>query len=264
MSRYFIEVSYKGTAYSGFQVQKNSNTIQAEIEKAFGIFFREKFSLTGASRTDTGVHALQNFFHFDSEILGKNDEEPSEISSDFSKEIGRSDSVLYSLNAILPRDIVIKRLYKVRDGAHCRFDAVSRKYQYFIYQQKDPFLQDRAYFFPFPLDFNLLNKAAEFILTNHDFSSFSKKNTQVKSFICDVFESNWRYEGNTLIYTVKANRFLRGMVKGLVGTMLRVGTGKISPDDFRRIIEERDGKGADFSVPSRALFLIEVNYENRS
>lgn len=269
MPRYFIEVSYKGTAYSGFQVQKNSNTIQSEVEKALEIFFKQSFSLTGSSRTDTGVHALQNFFHFDvgqSLISNRNTDKskaPEVISFGERVPTIREDleKTVYHLNAILPHDIVVKRIFQVAENAHCRFDAVSREYKYFIYSHKNPFLEDRAYYFPYQLDIKKLNAVAAIILQHQDFTSFSKRNTQVKNFICEIIKSEWIEENDTLVYSVRANRFLRGMVKGLVGTMLRVGTDKISLKDFGKIIEGRDCGKADFSVPAHGLFLIAVNYK---
>jgi tRNA pseudouridine38-40 synthase len=246
MPRYFIEVSYNGAAYSGFQVQKNGITIQSEIEKALGIYFRQVFSLTGSSRTDAGVHALQNYFHFDSE-------EP----------IFQGKAQIYNLNAILPRDIVIKNIFQVEDSAHCRFDAVWREYKYFIYTEKNPFLQDRAYFFPYSLDVDRLNEASQLLPGHKDFTSFSKRNTQVNNFRCDIQISTWNVEKDVLVYRVRANRFLRGMVKGLVGTMLRVGTNKMAPDQFNDVIINKDCSGADFSVPSHGLFLMEVGFVNR-
>jgi len=244
MPRYFIEVSYKGTAYSGFQVQKNANSIQAEIEKALSVFFKQSFSLTGSSRTDTGVHALQNYFHFDT-----------------IQPLAEKAGFIYNLNAILPLDIVVKRIFLVDENAHCRFDAVSREYNYFIYRDKNPFLQDRAYYFPYTVDIDKLKQASELVLLNKDFTSFSKRNTQVKNFVCDIKKSGWMREKNTLVYQVESNRFLRGMVKGLVGTMLRVGTGKITLDQFEDIIKNRDCTKADFSVPPHGLFLMKVAYQ---
>ena len=240
MPRYLIEVSYKGTNYSGFQVQQNANSIQAEIEKALEIFYKQKFELTGSSRTDAGVHALQNFFHFD------NDAELKDGS--------------YNLNAILPGDIVVKRILKVNDNAHCRFDALSREYHYFIYQNKNPFLEDRAYYVPYTIDLTLLNQAAKELINHKDFTSFSKRNTQVNTFICDIYMSEWVEEGGCLIYKVKASRFLRGMVKGLVGTMLLVGKKKISLQEFTAIVEAKDCTKADFSVASNGLFLVKVAF----
>lgn len=256
MPRYFIEVSYKGTAYSGFQVQKNANTIQAETEKAIKIFFKQTFSLTGASRTDAGVHALQNYFHFDTALPLIKEIDAKEKT----KEVDDLEKSVYNLNAILPPDIVIKRILLVADNAHCRFDAVSREYKFFIYQDKNPFLEDRAYYYPYKPDIEKLNEAAAIVLQHKDFTSFSKKNTQVNNFICAIIKSKWLIENDRLIYNVKANRFLRGMVKGLVGTMLKVGTGKVSLEQFDHIITSRDCSRADFSVPAHGLFLIGVEY----
>lgn len=241
MPRYFIEVSYKGTNYSGFQIQHNANSIQMEVEKALEIFYKQKFELTGSSRTDAGVHALQNFFHFDTELI--------------------IDDDAYNLNAILPDDIVIKRIFNVNENAHCRFDAVSREYHYYLYNHKSPFLQGRAYYFPYSLDIELLQQAAKEVLGHTDFTSFSKRNTQVKSFLCRIYTSEWIQETDCLIYKIKANRFLRGMVKGLVGTMLHTGRKKITIDEFRAIIEEKDCTKTDFSVPPDGLYLYEVRFQ---
>ena len=172
----------------------------------------------------------------------------------------RLERIIYNLNSILPDDIVIKRIYQVADDAHCRFDAVAREYKYYIYQDKDPFQSDRAYYYPYKLDMEILNKAATMLLSYQDFTSFSKRNTQVKSFICNIYKSEWIKEQNIFVYNVKANRFLRGMVRGLVGTMLKVGTGKISIDEFCKIVESKDCTNADFSVPPQGLFLINVQY----
>jgi tRNA pseudouridine38-40 synthase len=248
MSRYFIELLYKGTNYSGFQIQQNANSIQAEVEKALTIYFKHEFSLTGSSRTDAGVHALNNYFHFDTESFDDRGEEAF-------------DKAVYHINAILPEDIVMKRIYKVKDDAHCRFDAISREYKYYIYQHKTPFLADRAFFFPYKLDINKLNEVAVVLLDYEDFTSFSKKNTQVKTFQCKLSKSIWQIENDMLVFNVKGNRFLRGMVRGLVGTMIKVGTGKISVNDFREIIEGKDCSKADFSVPPQGLFLINVAYQ---
>ncbi|MEP6928081.1 MAG: tRNA pseudouridine(38-40) synthase TruA [Ginsengibacter sp.] len=252
MPRYFIEVSYKGTRYSGFQVQQNANTIQSEVEKALTIRFRQSFTLTGASRTDKGVHALQNYFHFDTTdgLASKND-------TFYEKDLLQ---VLYSLNSILPDDIVIKRIFEVCDTEHCRFDAVSRRYKYYIYSKKNPFYKDTAYFYPYPIDLIKLQEAASIVLTTENFTSFSKRNTQVKNFICSIYKSQWQKKNDFIIYDVVANRFLRGMVRGLVGTMLRVGTGKISLIEFIEIIKNKNFVKVDFSVPAKGLYLSEIKY----
>lgn len=239
--RYFLEVSYKGTGYSGFQSQKNANTIQAEIQKALKTICKVDIQLTSSSRTDAGVHAIQNFFHFD-------------INSELSSQL------IYNLNAILPGAIAVKNLIKVKDDAHCRFDAISREYKYYVYQKKDPFLSDRAFYFPYFLDLDSMQKAAKIIREYTDFTSFSKRNTQVKSFICDVKESYWTTEDECLVYNVKANRFLRGMVRAMTATMLKLGRGKIDSKEFRQIIEAKDCTLANFAVPAHGLFLVEVAY----
>lgn len=244
MPRYFLELAYKGANYSGFQVQKNANTVQAEIEKALSVFYRHDFELTGSSRTDAGVNAVQNFFHFDFQTIVV------------------SVRDIYHLNAILPSDIVLKAIKMVRDEAHCRFDALSRTYAYHLYNAKNPFLQDQAYFYPYPLDLATLNSAAAALLEVDDFTTFSKKNTQVHTFNCKLTESVWLEETDRITFRVCGDRFLRGMVRGLVGTMLRVGSGKISLSDFHEIINAKDCSGADFSVPGHALFLEEVKYPN--
>ena len=241
MERYFLELSYLGTAYAGFQIQQNAPTIQSEVEKALEIFFRRKIELTGASRTDAGVHAFQNYFHFD---------DPGEI----------NPSAAYNLNALLPSDISIKRIVRMAQTSHSRFDAISREYRYIIYKDKNPFLSDRAYFYPYPLELDLLNEAATLIMDENDFTSFSKRRTQVKTYLCKIECSQWHIEKDCLVYYVKANRFLRGMVRGLVGTMLQVGRGKITLNEFKQIIESRDATNADFAVPAHGLFLVRVNY----
>jgi len=241
MPRYFLEVAYKGTNYSGFQSQHNANTIQAEIEKAFTVLQKEKIILTGSSRTDAGVHAIQNFFHFDFE---------KQISPEFT----------YQMNSILPVDIVVKKLIPVAEDAHCRFDAISREYKYYIYRNKDPFLKDIAFYFPYKLDIDKLHEAADIIKGYQDFTSFSKRNTQVKTFICEITESKWYLEKNCLVYQVKANRFLRGMVRALTATMLKIGRGKLSVDQFREIIAAKDCTKTSFAVPAQGLFLISVGF----
>jgi tRNA pseudouridine38-40 synthase len=258
MPRYFLEIFYKGTNYSGFQSQHNANTIQAEVEKAINILFRlpsplsgegQGVKLTGSSRTDAGVHALQNFFHFDtSPPLQK------------WRGVGGEEQLEYKINAILPADIVIKSIIMVQPESHCRFDAVTREYKYFIYRSKDPFLKDIAFYFPYSLDIEKLQQAAAIIKEYDDFTSFSKRNTQAKTFICNIIESNWLVEGDCLVYNVKANRFLRGMVRALTATMLKVGRGKLTLDEFRTIIEAKDCTLASFAVPAHGLFLKAVEY----
>lgn len=268
MPRYFLEVLYKGTHFSGFQSQHNANTIQAEVEKAMNILLPPSVSppvnaqdgsetalpktgviLTGSSRTDTGVHALQNFFHFDSLL-------PLHQWRDIENE----GHFVYKMNAILPDDIVAEKLLLVPDEAHCRFDAVSRDYQYHIYHHKDPFLKERAYYFPYKLDLTIMKEAAALVKEYTDFTSFSKRNTQVKTFICQVLESEWERTDEGLVYHVKANRFLRGMVRALTSTMLKVGRNKLTLNEFKAVIESKDCTKASFAVPPHGLFLMAVQY----
>jgi len=238
--RYFFEVAYKGTNYAGFQVQDNAPTIQWALEKALRTFYKQPIDLTGSSRTDAGVHALQNYFQADvAEPLFQ-------------------EAHVYNLNAMLPPDIVLKRIVQVPDDLHCRFHATHRVYHYFIYQQKNPFLNDRAWFYPYPVDLEVLNNAAALLMTYEDFTSFSKRNTQTKTMICRLSESRWEQTAEGYRYTVKGNRFLRGMVRGLVGTMLQAGRGKISLAEFESIIQAKDCTKADFTTPAHGLFLVEV------
>jgi tRNA pseudouridine38-40 synthase len=241
MPRTFLEVAYRGTHYSGFQIQDNASSIQEEVEKALEIVFRQPFTLTGSSRTDTGVHALQNYFHFDYEGL-------------------IDKRILYNINAILPPDIVLKDIQPVASDAHCRYDALSREYRYYIYRTKNPFLADRAWFFPYTLDRGKLAAAAALIPQYEDFTTFSKRNTQAKTRLCTVLDSGWQEERECLVYRVVANRFLRGMVRGLVGTMLQVGRGKISVEEFAAIIGKKDNQLADFSAPGHGLFLFRISF----
>jgi len=245
MPRYFLEVAYKGTAYAGFQIQNNANTIQAEVEKALLVYFRIPVLLTGSSRTDAGVHAFQNFFHFDAELQI---EGVAKIKA------------IYHLNAILPLDIVLKDIKQVADTAHCRFDAVSRSYAYTIYNHKNPFLFDNACYYPYPLNTDALQEVALLLLTHTEYQSFAKKNTQVFTYNCNLTESNWCLKDDVLTYNVTGNRFLRGMVRGLVGTMLLVGKGKYSIADFKRILGSDNSAKTDFSAPAKGLTLLNVKF----
>jgi tRNA pseudouridine38-40 synthase len=239
--RYFLEVCYKGTKYAGFQTQQNADTIQGQVEKALSIILRNPISLTGSSRTDAGVHALQNYFHFDVDIAF---------------DLG----LVYNLNALLPFDIVVKAATPVPSDSHCRFLAKSRQYEYFITPVKDPFLTETAWYYPFPLDIDLLNAAAKLLFNYTDFTSFSKRNTQVLTKQCSIIKSEWIRKNGSLVYRVEANRFLRGMVRGLVGTMLLLGRKKISLADFEAIIVAKDCTKANFATPPHGLFLVKVEF----
>lgn len=239
---YFMAVRYKGTDYAGFQIQQNARTIQGEVESAMAKYLREKVMLTGSSRTDAGVHANKNFFHFTMEQA---------IGSAF----------MYHVNAILPRDIVITGIYPMPEGSHSRFDAIGRRYRYYISDCKDPFSDDRSWYYPFPMDASVLNEAAALILGTHDFTSFAKRNAQVFTHMCTIHEAGWERIGAGWLFTVQGNRFLRGMVRALVGTMVKVGRGRITVAEFSQIIAAKDCARSDFSAPAKGLFLEDVLYE---
>lgn len=239
MPRYFIEVAYKGTNYSGFQVQENANTIQAEIEKAFKTIHRAPANLTGSSRTDAGVHAHQNFFHFDYELP-------------------LNPHFVYKMNALLPQDIAVRSLFHMPSTAHSRFDATSREYIYNVYRFKDPFLQATSFYFPYKLDMQLMHQASELLKQQTNFFAFSKANTQVKTFSCRIIRSHWTVEETTLTYNIEANRFLRGMVRAITATLLKIGRHKLLMSDFEKLFKEE--RKAGYSVPAHGLFLTKVNY----
>jgi tRNA pseudouridine38-40 synthase len=239
MARYFLEVAYKGTRYSGFQVQENSNTIQAEVEKAFQTFQRIPIQLTGSSRTDAGVHALQNYFHFDFE---------EEIHPKF----------LYKINAILPADVVVKNIFPVSDESHSRFDAISREYIYKLHNFKDPFLTNTSLYYPYKLDFGAMQEGASFLKTQQNFFPFSKTNTQVKNFNCTILRSEWSFNGDQFTYNIEANRFLRGMVRLITATLLKIGRGSYSFDELKNLFEINGKCG--YSVPAHGLYLQKVAY----
>jgi tRNA pseudouridine38-40 synthase len=239
MPRYFIELAYKGTRYSGFQVQENANTIQAEVEKAFQTIHRQAVELTGSSRTDAGVHALQNFFHFDYEEA-------------------MHPQFMYKMNALLPNDIAIKNLFQMPPDAHSRFDATSREYFYHIHTFKDPFLRATSLYFPYKMDMDLVLQASEFIKGQTNFFAFSKTNTQVKNFNCRIIKSEWTVGEQALTYNIEANRFLRGMVRALTATLLKVGRQKLSMQEFEMLFTEE--RKAGYSVAAHGLFLTKVNY----
>lgn len=240
MPRYFLEVAYKGTRFSGFQIQENAETVQSAVEKAFKVLHRVPVSLTGSSRTDAGVHALQNYFHFDFEQA---------VNPQF----------VYKMNAVLPDEVVIKNLYLMHDEAHSRFDAVAREYEYRLYGSKNPFLKGLAYYYPYVLDRALLQESAAIVKEQTNFFAFAKTNTQVKNFRCTIYKSEWIEREDQLIYNVAGNRFLRGMVRLLTATMMKVGRGRLSMEEFKALFQSEEEK-CSFSIPPTGLFLKEVRY----
>lgn len=241
--RYFIELAYKGTRFHGWQVQPNAISVQENLEKCLSTITRESIAVTGCGRTDTGVHARYFVAHFDSE----------------KQNLDHPDFV-YKLNSFLDKDITLFRISKVAAEAHARFDAISRTYQYFIHLHKDPFKAETSWFFFRQPNLEKMNEASGILFEYTDFTSFSKLHTDVKTNNCKIYRAEWTQENGAIIFTVQADRFLRNMVRALVGTILEVGLGKITLDDFREIIEKKDRNEAGLSVPAQGLFLTDVEY----
>ena len=241
MPTYFLALAYKGTRFAGFQIQDNAITIQGQVERAMATYLRENVQLTGSSRTDAGVHANRNFFHFSIDRI---------LNHEF----------VYHVNAILPPDIAITGIYTVPEGSHSRFDAIGRRYKYHIYNSKNPFLNDRSWYYPYPMELAELNQAASSLLGLHDFTSFAKRRTQVYTHICTISVCQWHESADGWVFTVEGNRFLRGMVRALVGTMVKVGRKKISVESFQNLLLSKDSAMADFSAPGHGLFLDDVIY----
>lgn len=242
--RYFIKFSYKGTNYHGWQYQPNARSVQETLSKALSVVMEsnEEIVLMGAGRTDTGVHAREMFAHFD-----------------FEKPIG-SKSCIHKLNSYLPIDIVVSDIVPVHYEAHARFDAVKRTYEYHITTFKNPFTENLSWYYHKDLDVDLMNEASKLLLIHYDFQAFSKVNTDVNTFLCKISEAYWKKEGSNLIFTITADRFLRNMVRAIVGTLINVGLHKISLDDFNTIIENKNRSEAGFSVPAHGLYLTKIDY----
>jgi tRNA pseudouridine38-40 synthase len=241
--RYFLKLSFNGKNYHGWQVQLNAHAVQAEVDKALSVLLKASVNTLGCGRTDTGVHARVFFAHFDCPYS-----------------IDDQEDFIHHLNCMIPHDIAIQELRKVADDMHARFDAVSRTYEYFIYHTKDPFLQESAYFFPYPLDIEKMNHACNILKEYTDFSSFSKSRTQTKTNDCKIVEASWRKENHQVIFRITADRFLRNMVRAIVGTMTEVGEHHIDESKLREIIEGKSRSDAGFSVPAHGLYLVDVKY----
>ena len=244
--RYFIELSYHGKNYHGWQIQPNEISVQETIEKALSTLLKQPISVIGCGRTDSGVHARQFFLHVD-------------IEGDIDKE-----KLKFKLNSFLPEDIAIFQIVEVRDDAHARFDAVSRSYQYQVSLVKNVFENDLSLKIQEnDLDIDKMNQAAQLMMDYSDFKCFSRSKTDVKTYQCSISESVWIKEGNKLIYCVTANRFLRNMVRAIVGTLLEVGKHKMSLDQFRKVIESRDRTMAGASAKAKGLYLTHIQYPKR-
>ncbi len=240
--RYFIELSYNGAGYHGWQNQPDAISVQEVIEKGLSLLLRKPMPIVGAGRTDTGVHASQMFAHFD-----------------FEDEVD-SLQLTYKLNAFLPKDIAIDRIFRVRDDAHARFDALSREYLYRIALKKNVFAYDYAFYVKQNLDSAVMNEAAKQLFNYRDFQCFSRSNTDVKTYNCDIMKAEWIVKDNELQFIIKADRFLRNMVRAIVGTMVNIGLGKTSLEEFHDIIQSKNRSKAGFSVPGHALYLTAVEY----
>lgn len=242
MSRYFITFSYDGTAYHGWQIQPHSISVQEQLQKALSTLLRQSIEVVGAGRTDTGVHARKMVAHFD---FGELD----------------CSQLVYKLNKMLPKDIAVYKVEQVSENMHARFSAKSRTYHYFMHFSKDPFLRAYSWQMYGDLDFDLMNKAALVLMEYRDFTSFSKVNTDTKTNDCTITEAHWdRVGDNQWRFTISANRFLRNMVRAIVGTLVEVGRGKLTIEQLRQVIEAKDRCRAGDSVPGNALFLVEVLY----
>ena len=242
--RYFIEISYLGTNYHGWQSQPNAITIQEITENCLSKILNDPVKLVAAGRTDAGVHANQMYAHFDSHIT-----------------INDKKSFEHKVNSFLPNDIVVKKSILVHDNAHARFDALFREYEYHISLTKNPFEIDKSYFFKKSLDIKKMNKCCDIMLQHTNFKSFSKSKTDVKTYDCKIYEAKWMLNENSLVFKIKANRFLRNMVRAIVGTLIEIGLGKITEEEFKLIIEKKDRQLAGFSVPAHALFLKNIDYD---
>ncbi|WP_299115076.1 tRNA pseudouridine(38-40) synthase TruA [uncultured Winogradskyella sp.] len=242
--RYFIQLSYNGSAYHGWQIQPNAVTIQETLQDALSKLLNTKLSITGAGRTDTGVHASQMFAHFDID------------------ETIDTDTLRFKLNSFLPKDIAIQSVFQVNDDAHARFHAIKRSYEYKIALKKDVFQFDYAYYLHQDFDVDRMNEAANILLEYTDFQCFSKSNTDVKTYNCKIEYAQWKQEDDMLIFTISADRFLRNMVRAIVGTLITIGLGKCEVNDMHKIIASKNRGEAGFSVPAKGLYLTEVLYPN--
>jgi tRNA pseudouridine38-40 synthase len=235
-------LSYNGSAYHGWQIQPNAVTVQETIQDALSKLLNTNISITGAGRTDTGVHAFQMFAHFDVD------------------ETFDTENLTFKLNSFLPKDIAIQSIFQVNADAHTRFHAIKRSYDYKISLKKNVFLFDYTHYVHQKLDVDKMNEAANILLEYTNFQCFSKSNTDVKTYNCKIEQAQWKQEGNLLIFTISADRFLRNMVRAIVGTLLNIGLSKIAVSDMHKILASKDRSEAGFSVPSKGLYLTEVLY----
>ncbi len=243
MNRYFVRLSYKGTHFHGWQIQPNALTVQEVLQKAFSLILKEDIAITGAGRTDTGVHAVNYIAHF--ETVNK---------------ISDLKQLLFKLNSFLNNEIAIHDIYPVSKDIHARFSAISRTYEYRIHTNKNPFLNDTSLYVYEKLDFEIMNNVAKILFDYKDFTSFSKLHTDTKTNFCKIYKAEWIKRDEQYIFIISADRFLRNMVRAITGTLFDAGKGKITENDFRKIIEEKNRSAAGVSVPAHGLFLTEIKY----
>jgi tRNA pseudouridine38-40 synthase len=244
LTRYFIFISFKGTSYHGWQVQPKSLTVQKILDEALTLILGENISTTGAGRTDSGVHALVFCAHFDS------------LNSDLTTD----KNLVFRLNRFLPHDISVTGIRKVLPGANARFSAISRTYKYFISQVKDPFNDDSGWMIHGDLDIESMNRASGLLLNHSDFTSFSRLHSGNKTNFCKIYYAGWENSGSRMIFTISADRFLRNMVRAIVGTMIEIGKGRITPEEFEKIIVSKNRSSAGMSAPAKGLFLTDIEY----
>lgn len=240
--RYFVEIAYNGKNYHGWQIQPDAMSVQQVIEEGLSLLMREPIKVTGAGRTDTGVHARQLFAHFDT---------------------GQSvdtESLHFRLNSYLPKDISVQGIRPVQADAHARFDAFQRSYEYHIITTKDPFRESFAYRVHKTPDVDLMNAVAKCLLSHNDFQCFSRSKTDVKTYHCKVIKAQWKWNGPVLIFSISADRFLRNMVRAIVGTLLEVGYGKMTEAQFQQLLDSKDRTQAGPSAPAHGLYLTRVHY----
>ena len=249
--RYFITLSYDGSAYHGWQIQPNGTSVQETLQQALSTMLRTSIEVVGAGRTDAGVHATMMVAHFD---FPASEDEICAVPLDCAQ-------LTYKLNKILPPDIAVQQVRPVADDMHARFNATLRTYHYFVHLRKDPFRRRYSWQLYGDIDFHCMNEAASTLLEYRDFTSFSKVNTDTKTNECIITEAHWdELEPGVWRFTISANRFLRNMVRAIVGTLIEVGRGKLSIEDFRQVIEQKDRCSAGESVPGNALFLVDIKY----
>lgn len=242
--RYFIQLAYDGSLYHGWQIQPNAITVQECLDKAMSIYFRQAIETLGCGRTDAGVHATEFFAHFDLENVDE----------------AKVLNAVSSINALLPYQIAAKRIIAVADDAHARFDATARAYKYYIHFEKDPFKLNRSWLVKDKLNVTLMNEAAKELFNYNDFSCFSKSNTQTFTNNCKITEAVFEEKEDGLVFTIKADRFLRNMVRAIMGTLVRIGKGEINIEDFKEIIESKNRSNAGQSVAACGLYLVRVEY----